>query len=507
MAQASSAVGDSKIPVDGDSQPQIVDDSKLPDVGDSEISDRGDGSVIKAPLGGDDSRISDGGGGDSKIEQRSDPRRFAMLVIIIQVIFLILFGLVVDFPNAGSPSMSAATWDKIDLYYPMYQDVHVMVFVGFGFLMTFLAKYSWSSVAYNMLVACLSIQWGVLMDGFWRCALEGEFKHITFEIDSAIIGDFTAATVLISFGGVLGRIGPSQLLLMALFEIIFFTFNEQFCIQKFEAVDMGGSIYIHTFGAYFGLAVSAVLGNPKSRADKSVYHSDLFAMIGTIFLFVFWPSFNAAMCPNNNFSKERVILNTVLAISASCMMAFACSRLFENHSKFNMVHIQNATLAGGVAVGTSSDLILSPYTAIMIGMIAGTLSTYGYVFISPWLQRNGLWDTCGIHNLHGMPGLLGGFASIFTSWLHGNSEYGDVGLIIPARGDGRGGSTQGGYQFAALFMTFFLAIVSGLLVGRLLTIPFLEQETNAYCDEPYWLVEQKAYSEEKLKRRKRSTII
>merc|ERR550517_1639426 len=101
------------------------------------------------------------------------------------------------------------------------------------------------------------------------------------------------------------------------------------------------------------------------------------------------------------------------------MMAFACSRLFEPDTKFNMVHIQNATLAGGVAVGTSSDLILSPYTAMLIGMIAGTLSTYGYVFISPWLERKGLRDTCGIHNLHGMPGLLGGYrASSARGFIH-----------------------------------------------------------------------------------------
>jgi len=509
MAQTSLAVGERKIPVDGE-------DSKRPELRDSKISD-GDGdskistgSFHKVPLGGDDPKISDGDEGDTKIQELRDSwSLLAMLIIVIQVIFLILFALMVDFPDAGSPDVSAADWDKIDLYYPIYQDVHVMIFIGFGFLMTFLAKYSWSSVAYNMLVACLSIQWGILMDGFWKCALEGECKHITFGIESAIVGDFAAATVLISFGGVLGRITPSQLLLMALFEIPFFTFNEQFCIQTLEAVDMGGSIYIHTFGAYFGLAVSAIIGAPKClpRTDKSVYHSDLFAMVGTIFLFVFWPSFNAAMCPNNNFSKERVILNTVLAISASCMMAFSCSRLFGNRSKFSMVHVQNATLAGGVAVGTSSDLILSPYTAVMIGMIAGTLSTYGYVFISPWLQRNGLRDTCGIHNLHGMPGLLGGFASIFTAWLHRDSEYGNVGMIIPARGDGRGGSTQGGFQFAALFVTLFLAVISGLIVGRLLVVPWFAQETNAYCDEPYWLVEKKAYSNKKLKKRKRSTII
>lgn len=41
---------------------------------------------------------------------------------------------------------------------------------------------------------------------------------------------------------------------------------------------------IHTFGAYFGLVLSRVLYRPRLEKSKhrqgSVYHSDLFAMIG-----------------------------------------------------------------------------------------------------------------------------------------------------------------------------------------------------------------------------------
>ena len=55
------------------------------------------------------------------------------------------------------------------------------------------------------------------------------------------------------------------------------------CVRS-QLTDVGGSIVIHTFGAYFGLAVSFVLGkfSPyKSDKEGSVYHSDLFAMIGS----------------------------------------------------------------------------------------------------------------------------------------------------------------------------------------------------------------------------------
>lgn len=43
---------------------------------------------------------------------------------------------------------------------------------------------------------------------------------------------------------------------------------------------------IHTFGAYFGLVLSRVLYKPHLEKSKhrqgSVYHSDLFAMIGEV---------------------------------------------------------------------------------------------------------------------------------------------------------------------------------------------------------------------------------
>ena len=51
-----------------------------------------------------------------------------------------------------------------------------------------------------------------------------------------------------------------------------------------KAKDAGGSMTIHTFGAYFGLTVTWILYrknlDQSKQRQSSVYHSDLFAMIG-----------------------------------------------------------------------------------------------------------------------------------------------------------------------------------------------------------------------------------
>jgi len=50
------------------------------------------------------------------------------------------------------------------------------------------------------------------------------------------------------------------------------------------------------------------------------------------------------------------------------------------------VHIQNSTLAGGVAIGTLADLIIEPWAAILVGMVAGVISVLGFRFLTVCLK-------------------------------------------------------------------------------------------------------------------------
>ena len=52
------------------------------------------------------------------------------------------------------------------IFISVFQDVHVMIFIGFGFLMTFLKKYGLTAVSLNMLVSVVCLQWGLLVFGW-----------------------------------------------------------------------------------------------------------------------------------------------------------------------------------------------------------------------------------------------------------------------------------------------------------------------------------------------------
>uniref|UniRef100_A0A8C0IVF7 Ammonium transporter Rh type A n=1 Tax=Chelonoidis abingdonii TaxID=106734 RepID=A0A8C0IVF7_CHEAB len=353
--------------------------------------------------------------------------KFSILAIFLEVLIIVLFGIFVRYEN-NQPSEK----DKL-LLYPFFQDVHVMIFVGFGFLMTFLKKYGFSSVGINMLIAALGLQWGTLLQGFWHM----KNQTINIDIESMINADFSTATVLISFGAVLGKTSPVQMLIMTILEITIFSCNEHLVVNVLRATDTGASMTIHAFGAYFGLAAARVLYRPGLKEghknEESGYHSDMFAMIGTLFLWLFWPSFNSAIAHPD--VQQRAIINTYFSMAACTLTAFALSSLVKHRGKLNMVHIQNATLAGGVAVGSCADMNIYPFGAMLIGSIAGVISVIGFKFLTT-------------------------------------------------------GSLSAAMQAAALGCSVGIALVGGAFAGLILNLPFLGQapDENCYDDSVYWEV-------------------
>ncbi len=62
------------------------------------------------------------------------------------------------------------------------------------------------------------------------------------------------------------------------------------------------------------------------------------------------------------------------------------------------VQIQNATLAGGVAIGSVADMAINPFGSMIIGSLAGIVSSLGFQYITPFLNHRGIvHDTCKIN--------------------------------------------------------------------------------------------------------------
>jgi len=164
-----------------------------------------------------------------------------------------------------------------------------------------------------------------------------------------------------------------------------YTLNEVICLELIHAFDVGGSMVIHTFGAYGGLFLSFILGRivrPTSKPETS-YSSTIFAFIGTLFLWMYWPSFNFGVLATTPFAKSQIITHTILSLTGSCLSTFLTSAILK--TTFTMEHLLNATLSGGVVIGAAAGILFNPGAALAIGFLCGIISTLGYQYLTPYM--------------------------------------------------------------------------------------------------------------------------
>lgn len=80
-----------------------------------------------------------------------------MLAIVMEVIIIVMYGIFVRAISSGSSS-----------YYPDYQDVNVMILIGFGFLMTFIKAHNFSALSYTFFINAIVVQLAILLQEFWK---------------------------------------------------------------------------------------------------------------------------------------------------------------------------------------------------------------------------------------------------------------------------------------------------------------------------------------------------
>lgn len=339
------------------------------------------------------------------------------------------------------------------------RSIHIMamLLVGFGFLMVFVKKYGRSAVTATFLLVSVAIPVYFLVNSL---GLLGE--PVEIEIEKLILAEFAAASLLICAGAVLGRLKMIQYMVLGIFFILCYMLNEWIVlggglgIIKGGFADTGGSIVIHAFGALFGLGVAKTMTTKKELDEpiESDATSDRFSMLGSMVLWLFWPSFCAALV-----SPEQIphtVVNVVLALCGATVATYFASIVLRG-GKISIADIANAALAGGVAIGSTCDHANHP-TAFVIGILGGVLSTFGFAVIQDKLQRiTKSVDTCGVLNLHGWPGLMGGIAAIFVV-------------------DGISKSTQ----IKGIAISIVLALITGYITGKILSA--FGTRTQAYDD-------------------------
>jgi len=96
------------------------------------------------------------------------------------------------------------------------------------------------------------------------------------------------------------------------------------------------------------------------KYDPSPPH---FSYSGTLFLWIYWPSFNAALAPGDD--QHRAVINTYYALAACTVTAFAVSSLLDEENRFNMVSI----VSNMVSVANNMVSIVNNLVSIVNNMV------------------------------------------------------------------------------------------------------------------------------------------
>ena len=163
--------------------------------------------------------------------------------------------------------------------FPMWQDINVMIFIGFGFLKVFLRTNSWTAIGFNFIVGAMACQWAILCLGFWEMILiSTEFDYIRIDAKNLVEGSYGAAAAMITMNALIGKISMPQLYFLIFLEMIFYGLNRVMITGVLQAIDAGGSMTIHMFGAYFGLVCAFYFKPRRAITDtheqgKGYYNS------------------------------------------------------------------------------------------------------------------------------------------------------------------------------------------------------------------------------------------
>ena len=185
-------------------------------------------------------------------------------------------------------------------------------------------------------------------------------------------------------------------------------------LGKLGMVDFAGSTVVHSTGGWAGLVGAAMLGprsgkylNAGSRKSVTAIpgHNIPLASLGVFILWFGWFGFN----PGSTLSATNLAITTIAVTTNLAAAGGAIAAMFFAWVWFRKpdpTMALNGALAGLVAI-TAGCAVVSPTSAVIIGLIAGVLVVLSVEFLDKVVHID---DPVGAVSVHGVCGAFGTLA-------------------------------------------------------------------------------------------------
>ena len=230
-------------------------------------------------------------------------------------------------------------------------------------------------------------------------------------------------------------------------------------LEALGFIDFAGSTVVHSIGGWLGLAGAVVLGprigkyvNGKHRPIPG--HNIPLAALGVFILWFGWFGFNPGSTLGYSDNLGIIAVTTSLSASAGTLSAMITVWILKKKPEVSMT--LNGALAGLVAI-TAPCAVVSPLSAIIIGLIAGVIVVFSVLFF----DNIGIDDPVGAVSVHGVCGAWGTIAvGLFAA-----EPYGSVNGLFYG-----GGFRLLGIQALGALVAFLYAFLIGLGIFKLIDI-------------------------------------
>ena len=417
---------------------------------------------------------------------------FILIYVILEVILIIVIAILFNWDKRNHPDYSCIEYNKdkeniildniynetekeISTYYGLFRDINIMAFIGFSMLHTLTHGNAWTSIAFDILSIVISFQISLFFNLIFENAFKESWKSGILNFDTFIKAIFNSCAILVSLGAVHGKISHVQYLVLIISETILSSLNFKLCDVKLKIIDTGGGLYIHTFGALFGLAIYIVLFRSKkkrarltayNRSNITNYLSNITCFIGVLFLLNYFPSFNAGLALSDD-GRYRAVINTYFSIIGSTVMTFIVTGFIYN-GKFAFEHILFGSFSGVIIISTFCSVCVDHWAAILIGMLCGLICVLLLEYLNKVFAEFGYYDIYNIIVVHCIPGILGAFISSMV--ISGLDRRVDNYYNVLLKDMDRDNHAQAGIQVAAIFITCAISFVGGITVGFLIKV-------------------------------------
>jgi len=171
---------------------------------------------------------------------------------------------------------------------------------------------------------------------------------------------------------------------------------------RWPVFDFAGGTVVHITSGFSALVTALYLGKRLGYPDeKIVPHNLVLSFVGACLLWVGWFGFNAGSALAASPLATSAFVATHFAAASGALAWMAAERI-RNGRASALGAISGAV--AGLATVTQGAGFVQPFSAVLIGFIAGAVC---YVMVSTVKSRLGYDDSLDVFGVHGIGGFMG----------------------------------------------------------------------------------------------------